>query len=88
MSEKETLEEQKANLIKKKLYDYKVEARTIYPYPIHRMKAYEKIIHNKLKLKESEKAANEIFSLPLYPELKSIEINYICKSLIKVLDKI
>ena len=83
-----TVRHPKANLIKKKLFEYKVEARTIYPYPIHRMKAYEKIIHNKLKLKESEKAANEIFSLPLYPELKSIEINYICKSLIKVLEKI
>ena len=83
-----TVRHPKANLIKKKLFEYKVEARTIYPYPIHKMKAYEKIIHNKLKLKESEKAANEIFSLPLYPELKSIEINYICKSLIKVLDKI
>ena len=83
-----TVRHPKANLIKKKLFEYKVEARTIYPYPIHKMKAYEKIIHNKLKLKESEKAANEIFSLPLYPELKSIEINYICKSLIKVLEKI
>ena len=52
------------------------------------MKAYEKIIHNKLKLKESEKAANEIFSLPLYPELKNVEINHICKSLVKILKKI
>ena len=83
-----TVRHPKANLIKKKLFEYKVEARTIYPYPIHKMKAYEKIIHNKLKLKESEKAANEIFSLPLYPELKNVDINYICNSLIKVLEKI
>ena len=30
----------KANLIKKKLFNSKIQTRSIYPYPIHKMKAY------------------------------------------------
>ena len=83
-----TVRHPKANLIKKRLLEYKVETRTIYPYPIHKMKAYKMINDNKLDLKESEKIANEIFSIPLYPELKDTHINYICNCLIKILRKI
>ena len=81
-----TVRHPKANLIKKKLYEYKIETRTIYPYPIHKMRAYQKMIHNKLNLKKSEIFANKTFSLPLYPEMKNSDISYICRSLIKILE--
>ena len=78
----------KANLIKKKLSNSKIQTRSIYPYPIHKMKAYSHIIKNKKHLKISEMKAKGIFSLPLYPELKNTEINKICSELIKILKKI
>ena len=37
----------KANLIKKKLFNSKIQTRSIYPYPIHKMKAYTHLIKNK-----------------------------------------
>ena len=78
----------KASNIKTKLLKLKVQTRTIYPYPIHKMKAYSKLIKNKINLKNSEKIAKGIFSLPLYPELKEKELNEICKKLKKILNQL
>ena len=83
-----TVSHPKAEKIKKKLLNLKIQTRTIYPYPIHKMKAYKNLIKNKKLLKNSENKAKRIFSLPLYPELKISEIRKICLSLIKVLKKI
>ena len=52
------------------------------------MKGYREIIKSKNNLKNSEKKAKGIFSLPLYPELKNSEIEYICKKLKLVLKNI
>ena len=83
-----TVSHPKAEKIKKKLLNLKIQTRTIYPYPIHKMKAYKNLIKNKKLLKNSENKAKRIFSLPLYPELKISEIRKICLSLIKILNKI
>ena len=64
-----------------------IETRIIYPYPIHKMKAYSHIIKNKQRLANSESASKGIFSLPLYPELKIKEVKKICKDLIDILEK-
>ena len=78
----------KASVIKKKLLNLKIETRTIYPYPIHKMKAYSNLIKNKYKLKNSEIKSKGIFSLPLYPELKNSEVDIICDKLKIMLKKI
>ncbi len=78
----------KAEKIKKKLLKEKIQTRSIYPYPIHKMRAYTKIIKNKKYLKNSEIKSKGIFSLPLYPELKNSEVTSICNKLIKILKKI
>ena len=75
----------KASIIKKKLLKLKIQTRSIYPYPIHKMKAYSKIIKNKNDLKNSEKKSKGIFCLPLYPELRSSEINKIIFSLKRII---
>ena len=83
-----TVYHRKSRLIKKELLKKKIQTRSIYPYPIHKMKAYEKIINNKNYLKNSAIKSKGIFSLPLYPELKDSEIDYICNNLIKILNSI
>ena len=83
-----TVDHPKADKIIKKLSNLKIQTRTIYPFPIHNMKAYKKLIKNKEKLKNSDRKAKRIFSLPLYPELKYSEIDKICSNLIKILKKI
>lgn len=83
-----TIYHPKAALIKKKLWKNNIHTRSIYPFPIHKMKAYSKIIKNKKNLQNSEKLSKGIFSLPLYPELKDKDINKICTSLKKIIKKI
>jgi aminotransferase EvaB len=83
-----TVEHPKAELIKKKLLEKKIEVRTIYPFTIQKMKAYKNLIKNKNNLKISEQKSKKIFSLPLYPELKKFEINKVCNNLIKILKAI
>ena len=82
-----TVYHKNAELIKKYLNNKKIEVRTIYPFPIHKMKAYKNLASNK-KFLNTEKKARGIFSLPLYPELKKIEVDKICNNLVNILKKI
>ena len=66
----------------------KIGTRIIYPYPINIMKGYKTFKFNDQNLKYSKKLSKEIFSLPLFPELKDYEVKKICMTLIKILKKI
>lgn len=46
-----------------------------YPWPIHTMKAYQYLGWKTGDLPETETAAREIFSLPMYPSLTDEEVN-------------
>ncbi len=83
-----TVSHSKAKFIKKKLFNLGIQSRSIYAYPIHEMKAYKKIIKNKKNLQISFKKSREIFSLPLYPEIKNSEVRRIIKNLKKILKNI
>ncbi|MGA1865335.1 MAG: DegT/DnrJ/EryC1/StrS family aminotransferase [bacterium] len=50
-----------------------------YPAPIHYQKAYQGLGYLKGDFPISEKFASEILSLPMYPELESEHIEYICQ---------
>lgn len=53
-----------------------------YPIPIHLQKAVEFLGHKKGDFPEAEKAAQEVLSLPMYPELKENDIERICSIII------
>ena len=56
-----------------------------YPYPIHKMKAYNDIVSNSSNnLKNTEKFSKQIFSLPIYPLIENKKI----EKIIKILNKI
>ena len=76
----------KAKKIILELKKRKIETRKIYPFPIHKMKAYTNIINNKIRLKNSEIKSKGIFCLPLYPELKDKEVKFVCKNLKEILN--
>ena len=83
-----TINHPKAKIIKKKLKRQKIETRTIYPFPINEMRAYKYLGTHENKFKNTKKFANQIFSLPLYPELKNSEINKICYNLKKIIEEL
>ena len=79
----------KRNLIIKKLKKKNIQIKIYYPYPIHKMKAYNNLNQKrKLHLPITEKISKGIFSLPLYPKLKYGEVCKIAKVLKTVLKTI
>ena len=74
----------KRDLIIKKLLKEKIQTRIIYPFPIHKMKAYSNFFKYE-KYDVSEIKSKGIFSLPLYPELNIKDVKIICKKLKKIL---
>ncbi|WP_373478952.1 DegT/DnrJ/EryC1/StrS family aminotransferase [Geminocystis sp.] len=51
-----------------------------YPIPVHLQESYVECRHQSSYLPITEKLAQEIVSLPLYPELTELEIEYIIKT--------
>ena len=71
----------KRNKLKKHLSKYGVETKVVYPHPVHRMKPYANFAKTNTNLKVTEKLSKEILSLPIYPELKKLELKKIIKTI-------
>jgi len=52
-----------------------------YPWPIHTMRGYRYLGYKEGDLPETERAAREIFSLPMYPKLSLEDQDKVCKAL-------
>ena len=84
-----TVYHNKRDLILKKLRKLGIKINIYYPYPVHKMKGYRFLNKNKkLKLQVTEKMSQGIFSLPLYPEITSRDLEKITNSLKSVLKSI
>ena len=59
-----------------------IETKINYPIPIHLQEIGQKMGHTKGDFPETEKAATEILSLPIYPELESAELEYVIEHVI------
>ena len=80
-----TIFHKKAKKIIIELKKRQIETRIIYPYPIHKMKAFKKYKFNNKKLKNSDFLSKNILCLPLFPELKSKEVITICNKIKTIL---
>lgn len=71
----------KRDLIIEKLREAHIYVNISYPWPVHIMPAYSYLGYKKGDLPETELAAREIFSLPIYPSLTNEEVFYVCENL-------
>ena len=79
----------KRDKIIKKLNDNNIQVNINYPFPIHKMKAYKnKVLSKSNYLPLTERMANGIFSLPLYPKLKKTDVFKVSRVIKKILSKI
>lgn len=62
-----------------------IDSRVFYPLPLHLQPCFSCLGYKKGDFPESEKAAEEIFSLPVYPELTKNEMDYVVESIKEVL---
>jgi len=72
--------------IRKGLFDRGIDTGIHYPVPIHLQEAYRFLGYRKGDFPVSENVAEEILSLPMFPELKEEQIKYVCNSLKEVID--
>ena len=68
-----------------RLADCGVELNASYPWPIHTMRGYAYLGYSAGDLPESERAANEVLSLPMYPGLSAETQFRVCEALGEVL---
>jgi aminotransferase EvaB len=59
-----------------------------YPWPIHTMRAYVHLGYREGSLPVTEKAAREVFSLPMYPSLSNAEQDRVCEALREVVSEL
>ena len=71
----------KRDEIIEKLKERDIFVNISYPWPIHTMTGYERFGYREGDLPETEKAAKEIFSLPMYPTLNDEELDTVCEAL-------
>lgn len=59
-----------------------IDTAVHYPTPLPFMKAYEKYGHQPADFPVAYRAASRILSLPIFPELNTEEVQYVCESLL------
>jgi len=65
------------DLFKTELHRLGVNTIIYYPIPIHLQPAYEKLEYKEGSLPVTEKVCSQVISLPMFPELKSIQQSYV-----------
>lgn len=78
----------KRDQIMNELKKYKIFTNISYPWPIHLMTGYSYLGYKEGSLPVTENIANQIFSLPMYPELSKIDQKKVISSLRKILDNL
>lgn len=71
--------------VRKKLSDRGIGTGIHYPTPIHLQNAYKFLGYKKGDFPVSERVAEEILSLPMFPELSEEQIKYVCNSLKEII---
>jgi dTDP-4-amino-4,6-dideoxygalactose transaminase len=71
----------------KELTEKGIGSMCYYPVPLHMQAAFKKLKYKKGDFPNSEKAAKEVLSLPMYPELNTDDIIYVAKTITDIMAK-
>ena len=71
--------------VRAKLAERNVGAEIYYPVPLHQQECFAKLGYKTGDLPETEKAAGCVLSIPIFPELKLAEQEYVVDSLCSIL---
>jgi len=72
------------NNVQTKLNEANIQTGIHYPIPVHLMKAYQDLGYKKGQFPNSEKAAEEVLSLPMFAELQENDLITVCSVLMKI----
>lgn len=72
--------------VRKKLLEMGIQTGIHYPIPLHLQKAYESLGYKEGVFPVTEKCTKQILSLPIYPELKNEEVEFVAEKLKEILE--
>ena len=72
--------------VRQQLAEMNVGSEVYYPVPLHQQECFASLKENNLDLIETDRAAEEVLSLPIFPELTADEQEYAVNCLAKILD--
>lgn len=78
-----TIRVEKRNELQSFLKENGVETMVYYPLPLHVQPVFKELGYKVGDFPHSEKAANEAISLPMFPELKQEQIEYVVENIVK-----
>jgi aminotransferase EvaB len=74
--------------VKERLTQLGVATAIRYPWPIHTMSGFSDLNYKQGDLPVTESVANEILSLPIYPELKSTQVEQVCSTINQIVKEL
>lgn len=69
------------NKLQKFLADNKIGSAVFYPEPLHLQQCFKQLGYSKGDLPVAERLCSEVLSLPVYPELRAEQIEYVAESI-------
>jgi len=78
---------QQRDALQKALGERKIYTGIHYPIPVHLQKAHADLSYKQGDFPETEKAANQILSLPMFAELQDEEIGFVCDAIKEYLNE-
>ncbi len=76
-----TIRVQQRDAVQQFLKEQGIESAVHYPIPLHRQPMYAELGYEEGSLPEAERAAREVLSLPIYPELRDDEVDRVVNAL-------
>jgi dTDP-4-amino-4,6-dideoxygalactose transaminase len=80
-----TIRVQRRDQVSKFLAGEKIASTVYYPVPIHLQPVYKHLGYRSGDLPESERAASDVLSIPIYPELTEGQINRVADAIVRAL---
>ena len=80
-----TIRSPQREAVRKTLKDNFISSVVYYPFPLHFQEAFKYLGYKENDFPESEAAAREVLSLPIYPELGQDKVKFIAESVLKAI---
>jgi dTDP-4-amino-4,6-dideoxygalactose transaminase len=82
-----TIRLERRDVVQRQLSERKIGSTVYYPVPLHLQPLYASLGHNRGDFPHAERAAQEVLSLPMYPELRNDQIARVAETVLESLCK-
>ena len=81
-----TLKHNNRDMIQSLLKGKGIPSMVYYPLPMHKQNAYKKYHDKNISLLNSDSLSNQVFSIPIYPDMNQLDQEFIINQLLEILN--